>query len=144
MHLSEEDFFGDYFDGYPIEASEENIAAVGAFCLQKWQERHVENKGSPDEVPQDLSNACKFTALFGSVVFGADIGGNYDHVFNVLDGKVIDINAGSADVMALAHPYRHDDTFIGSGDFQDSMDTCVSRVEDWICEFEPPISPSPC
>jgi hypothetical protein len=143
MHLSEEDFFGDYFDGYPIEASEENIAAVGAFCLQR-QERHVENKGSPDEVPQDLSNACKFTALFGSVVFGADIGGNYDHVFNVLDGKVIDINAGSADVMALAHPYRHDDAFIGSGDFQDSMDTCVSRVEDWICEFEPSVSPSPC
>jgi hypothetical protein len=144
MHLSEEDFFGDYFDGYPIEASEQNIATVRAFCLQKWQERHVENKGSPDEGPQDLSNACKFTALFGSVVFGADIGGNYDHVFNVLDGKAIDINAGSADVVALADPYRHDDAFIGSGDFQDSMDTCVSRVEDWISEFEPPITPSPC
>lgn len=143
MYLSEEDFFNDYFDGYPIEATDANIEAVRAFCLRKWQERHVENKGSLGETPQDLSNACKFTALFGSVVFGADIGGNYDHVFNVLDGKIIDINAGAADVAALADPYRHDDVFIGSGDFQDSMDSCVSRVEEWICDFEPPFAPEP-
>lgn len=143
MHLSEEDFFNDYFDGYPIKATDENIAVVREFCLQKWQERHLENKGGEDEIPQDLSNACKFTALFGSVVFGADIGGNYDHVFNVLDGRIIDINAEAADVKALADPYRHDDMFIGSGDFQDSMDSCVSRVEDWLCVFEPPIMPEP-
>ncbi|NTF23506.1 hypothetical protein G6L37_34615 [Agrobacterium rubi] len=143
MHLSEEDFFGNYFDGYPIEATEQNLDKVRSFCLSMWKERHSQSGGSDDELPEDLSNACKFTALFGSVVFGADIGGNYDHVYNVLDGRIIDINAGAADVMALSDPYRHDDQFIGSRDFQDSMESCVRRVEMWISAFQPAGMPSP-
>lgn len=142
MYLSEEDFFNDYFDGYPIEPTDENISAVRAFCISKWRERHLELTGSDDGAPADLTNACKFTALFGSVVFGADIGGNYDHVFNVLDGRIIDINADAADVKALADPYRHDDPFIGSGDLQDSMATCVQRVEAWIGDFDPSLAPA--
>jgi hypothetical protein len=142
MYLSEEDFFNDYFDGYPIDPTEENMKAVRSFCLEKWRERHLEMGGAETDLPNDLSNSCKFTALLGAVIFGADIGGNYDHVFNVLDGRIIDINAEAADVKALANPYRHDDDFIASGDFQDSMDTCIDRVEGWICEFEPPVAPT--
>jgi len=137
MHLSEEDFFKNYFDGYPIKATEENLEAVRAYCLGMWRDRHIQQTGSDVGLPADLSSACKFTALFGSVVFGADIGGNYDHVFNVLDGKIIDINARADDVKALEDPYRHDDEFISSDDFQASMESCVRRVEQWISEFEP-------
>lgn len=104
----------------------------------KWNERHVEKWGSAYGMPHDLSDSCKFTALFGSVIFGADIGGNYDHVYNVLDGRIIDINEDAADVNSLSNPYRHDNRFIRSKDFRDSMNSCVSRVEDWIREFEPP------
>lgn len=134
MYVSEEDFFDDYFDDFPLVADEANIAQAREFCLEKWVERHRDLKiGSP--APVDLTNACKFTALFGSVVFGADIAGNYDHVFNVLDDERIDINEGSSDVLALEDPYRHDPNFIHSPEFEDSMKSCVSRVEGWINEF---------
>ena len=132
MYVSEEDFFQGYFSGFPIEASVANVDRVRSFVLEKWTERQTEI-GKPS--PSDLSGSCKFSSLFGSVVFGADIGGNYDHVYNVLDDVVIDVNAGSADVAALAAPYLHDPYFIRSDDFHESMMTCVSRVENWIAEY---------
>lgn len=143
MYLSEEDFFTNYFDGFPIDATEENIAAVRAFCLSKWRERHVEMGWPEADLPADLSNACKFTALFGSVVFGADIAGNYDHVFNSLDGRIIDINADAADVKSLSAPYRLDATFIASPEFHASAASCVDRVEGWIGGFTTDAVPKP-
>lgn len=143
MYLSEEDFFEDYFDGFPLEATDENIETVRGFLLQKWQERHVKNGGDPAALPTDLSDSCKFTALFGSVAFGADIAGNYDHVYNLLDGRIIDINAGAADVIALGNPYRHDERFIESDDFRDSVESCVRRVSGWIEEFRGAMADTP-
>lgn len=134
MALSEEDFFDNYFDGFPIEPNDENLAMVRAFVFEKWLERHDE-VGRGAARPFDLSDSCKFSALFGTVVFGADIGGNYDHVHNVLDGVVIDINAEAADVLSLEDPYRQDEEFLASEALFDSLASCTVRVEGWIEEF---------
>jgi hypothetical protein len=135
-YLSQEDFFDDYFEGLEtgIDPTPEHLELVRTFLLEKWQERTAAL--SPDKpAPIDLTDACKFSALFGSVVFAADIAGNWDHVFNVVDGEVFDINADASDVIGRTDIYRHDAKFINSGDFSQSMQSCLSRVSDWIDEF---------
>lgn len=62
---------------FPIEPSEEAVQAAKVFLLQKWIERHHELEKSGPE-PTDLSDSCKFTSIFASVVFGGEITGNYD------------------------------------------------------------------
>jgi hypothetical protein len=107
---------------------------VRQFLLAKWQERAQEI--APDKTPPtDLTDSCKFSALFGSVVFSADIAGNWDHVFNVIDGEIFDINAEASDVAGRADIHRHDSDFINGDDFADSIQTCLRRVSDWVNEF---------
>jgi hypothetical protein len=136
-YLSQEDFFPDYFEGFDdgIEPSPENLEIVRGFLLEKWRERAAENGVPQPDLPVDLSDSCKFSALFGSVVFAADIAGRWDHVYNVVDGEVVDINAHAADIRGRPDIYRHDPAFIGSGDFRDSAASCVARVSRWIVEF---------
>jgi hypothetical protein len=119
---------------FPIEASDENIALAKEFLLQKWIERHEELK-IDRPAPTDLSNSCKFSALFSSVVFGGDIAGNYDHVFTLIDDEVLDLNEDAVDVAELPDPHKEDDAFIYSEDFDYSIRTCIPRVQNWIAEF---------
>lgn len=135
MALSQEDFFSDYFDGFPIDPTPENLSIAREFLLEKWIERHDE-LGRGASRPIDLSDSCKFSALFGTVVFGADVGGNFDHVHNVLDdGEILDINALAADVAAMSAPYEQDEEFLASNALFDSLASCAGRVEGWIEEF---------
>jgi len=136
-YLSQEDFFHRYYDefGAGIEPSVENMAMVGDFLLSKWRERAADNGVSPDNLPTDLTDSCKFSALFGSVVFGADIAGNYSHVFNMLDGEIVDINAEASDVKGRKGIHRHDSEFIESYEFRQSMKDCRERVRSWLQEF---------
>lgn len=119
---------------FPIETSNENIAFAKEFLLQKWIERHEDLK-IDRPAPTDLSDSCKFSALFSSVVFGGDIAGNYDHVFTLIDDEVFDLNEDAADVAQLANPHREDDAFIYGGDFEYSIRTCIPRVKNWVSDF---------
>ena len=121
-------------DPFPIEATDENIALAKEFLLEKWIERHSELKlGRP--APIDLSDSCKFSALFSSVVFGGEIAGNFDHVFTLIEDEVFDLNEEATDVAQLANPHKEDDAFIYGGDFEDSIRTCIPRVKNWISDF---------
>lgn len=133
-YLSQEDFFHRYFDefGQGIEPSAENLAMVRDFILEKWRERAAELGHA---TPVDLSDSCKFSALFGSVVFGADIGGNYSHVYNLVEGVIVDINADARDVKGRDGIYDQDSEFIESYDFRESMKSCRERVGNWLKEF---------
>ncbi len=140
--FEQSDFFSDQFEkfGFPIEATAENLALVRAFLLEKWKERHIERYGSHKEslnwIPVDLSNSCKFTALFGSVVFGGDITGNYEHMFNVVNGKIVDINQEAKDVQLFAKPHKIDKKFLAfNEELYQSLKSCAPRVEGWINEF---------
>jgi len=114
------------------ELTPENFTRAKAFVLQKWKERAIE-RGSKE--PVDLSYSCKFGTLFMKKVFGGIVKGNYDHQYNVIDGKIIDLSHDSADVLKLADPYHHHKKFFGSKDHRDSMESCLPRVEQWVEEF---------
>lgn len=134
--LSQEDFFDRAFSefAFPLDPTPDNIALARAFCLDKWRERAAERGSSA--VPPDLASSCKFTALFASVVFSADIGGNFHHLFNVLDdGAVLDINAAASDVAGRRGIHKIDRAFTASGELAESLESCVARVEAWIDEF---------
>lgn len=136
-YLGQEDFFHRPFEafGNGIEPTEEHMSMVREFLLEKWRERAVENGIASDKLPTDLTDSCKFSALFGSVVFGGQISGHWGHVFNLVDGEVIDINAEASDVKGRARIHRHDSEFISSYDFYQSMKTCRERVSGWLREF---------
>jgi hypothetical protein len=141
--LSQEDLFSDYFDAFrvPMDPTANNLQAVRAFCLEMWQARYREMSSLGilefDSEPIDLKGSCKFTSIFGSVVFGADISGNDDHVFNVLDdGSIFDINAFASDVVGKNDIYRQELVFVNSDpDLRLSLESCVPRVTEWINEF---------
>ncbi len=135
-YVSQEDFFDNLFDAFEtgIAPSSENLTLVRDFLLEKWQERAKEMHPT-EPLPTDLADACKFSALFGSVIFAADIAGNYDHVYNVVDGEIIDINADAADIAGRDGMYRHNAAFINGEDFAVSMQSCVRRVSTWVVEF---------
>ena len=141
-HLSEEDFFPSYFDGFPIPADPQNVAAARAFCLEKWRERSLQ-KFPNDAPPVDLAGACKFSSMFASVVFGEDIAGNWHHVFNVLAGEIVDLNAEASDVAGLADPYLVDAEFFEEPEFHESMRSCVARVSNWVEEFRAAMAETP-
>ncbi len=100
-----------------------------SFVLDRWRERAVE-LGNPE--PADLSSACKFSSLFVKVVLGGRVRGNYDHVFNLVDGSHVDLNEGAADVLGLVDPHRHDEAFLRVRDFHDSLECCMPRVLGWV------------
>jgi hypothetical protein len=140
------DFFKRRFEEYifPLPPSSENLALVREFLLEKWRERYVERHNdnlragieTDFVLPFDLSNSCKFTALFGSVVFDGEITGNYDHIFNMVDGKKVDINKTAADVISNPKAHRVDKRFLAfNEDLYESLKSCVPRVESWIDEF---------
>ncbi|WP_315922351.1 hypothetical protein [Mesorhizobium sp. SP-1A] len=129
---------------FPIEVNDENIAFAKEFLLGKWAERYNEREEENRKLvgsiwhrsaPTDLSDSCKFSALFSSVVFGGEIAGNYDHVFTLVDDEVLDLNEDAADVTALDDPHGEDDDFIYSGDFKESISSCIPRVRQWLADF---------
>jgi hypothetical protein len=138
------------FENLPLDLTTDNIELAAEFAFAMWKDRWAELKAdwegqfsSPYHTvePQDLSGACKFTSVFAAVVFDARIDGNYDHQFAVKKGKIIDLNAGAADVAALSKPYMLDPIFFGSRDHMTSLRSCIPRVEDWLLAFDRSLSP---
>lgn len=114
------------------DADEEAVEAARAFLLERWRERAAE-LGKPE--PADLSGGCLMAALFVKAVFGGTIRGNYDHVHNVVGGRRVDLSEASADVAALADPYRHDPRFMREPDFHENLASWTYRMEPWIDAF---------
>lgn len=136
--LSQEDYFPRYFDAFDagLEPTPEILSDIRSFLLEKWRERAEEGFAEGVTIPVDLSASCKFSALFASVVFGADIVGNENHVFNIVDGEILDINAEADDVRRMGESaYEIDEEFMLSEDFDRSMRTCVQRVTEWLNEY---------
>ena len=110
----------------------DNLSKAKEFVFQKWKERAIE-RGRNE--PIDLAYSCKFGTLFMKLIFGGKIEGNFDHQYNVINGKIIDLSNDAEDVLKLIDPYHHDDKFFGSRDHIDSMNSCMQRVNTWVKEF---------
>jgi hypothetical protein len=117
----------------PFAATPDAVALARAFVFERWRERQA-ILGHPD--PADLSGSCKFTSLFAARIFGGLRKGNdmHEHV-RLPDGSVLDLNAGAADVAALADPYRHDPAFWNNPDHRESVRSCGPRVDAWARIF---------
>lgn len=135
--LSElDDWLSEETEGiYPL--TEENLALAAEVALQCWRERSAERSAPP---PADLSYSCKFCSLYAKALFGGSIRGNFDHQYNVIQGKRVDLSGASMDVSAIrsagANPYFHDSDFFGSGDHLESLLSCLPRVEKWLRTFD--------
>jgi hypothetical protein len=128
----------------------ENLSRAKSFLLERWKERWRERKGvadSPTE-PENLSDACKFAALFARELFGGTIQANYNHCWVELrDGTVIDLTDGvDADLYDCtpeefieADPDFMDDVVDGdrvpNEEFWDSLESCLPRVKKWVADF---------
>jgi hypothetical protein len=139
-----------------LEPTPANIALAKKYIFRKWIEREREVydretkwrevRGIEKEFaePSDLSNGCKFSSLFCSVIFGGKMVGNYDHYFTILpNGIRLDLNDEAGDIknMLIKHnegtgkdPYRIDDLFMIQSLKADRRDVSV-RVTAWLNEF---------
>lgn len=104
-----------------------------AFVFGKWCERATERG---ELAPPDLSRSCKYGSLFMRTVYGGEIAGNYEHQYNLIGGRIVDLSHDAADVLALREPYRHEAELFGIEEHQVSMEACRPRVAAWVVEFE--------
>jgi hypothetical protein len=115
-----------------VPSTEENVEKAKAFIKQKWNERAKEYGR---EEPTDLSGACKFASMFAKLVFGGELRGNKLHQFVELDNRLIDLTAGSSDVVLMKEPYKHDKRFWNNPEHKRSMQSCEPRAKQWAEEF---------
>lgn len=131
-----DDWLSEETEGiYPL--TEKNLALATEVALRCWRERSEERLAP---APADLSHSCKFCSLYAKALFGGLIQGNFDHQYNVIQGKRVDLSGASMDVLAIqssgADPYFHDSDFFGSDDHLESLLSCLPRVERWLRTFD--------
>ncbi|MBS1214584.1 MAG: transcriptional regulator [Proteobacteria bacterium] len=112
--------------------SYEGFAQAKVFIFRKWCE-HAAERGV--QLPVDLSGSCKYGTLFMNRVFGGAIRGHYQHQYNVIGGRIVDLSHDAADVGNMRHPYLHEPEFFAVPEQQATLDCCLPRVDRWVVEF---------
>lgn len=113
-----------------LEASPENVQLAQDFVLQRWIDR-AQELGKP--LPVDMSLGCKFASLFAWQLFGGRLKGNYLHQHVVTHaGEILDLCAGSSELVSISEPYAHDPHFFGNRDHVDSLNSYLPRVSMWL------------
>lgn len=112
--------------------SYEHFAQAKVFVFRKWCERAVERGAMP---PTDLSGSCKYGSLFMNQVFGGIICGHYEHQYNIIGGRIVDLSHDAMDVGRLTNPYLHEPDFFAIPKKQTALNRCLPRVEGWVVQF---------
>lgn len=112
--------------------SYEYFALAKVFVFRKWCERAVE-RGMI--TPIDLSGACKYGSLFMNRVFGGVICGHYEHQYNIIEGRIVDLSHDAIDVGKMTNPYLHEPDYFAIPEKQAALNLCVPRVELWVMQF---------
>lgn len=112
--------------------SYERFAFAKAFFFRKWCELAVERKIDP---PVDLSGACKYGSLFVNLVFGGCIRGHYEHQYNVINNRIVDLSHDALDVGRINTPYLHEPEYFNIPEKQAALAACLPRVEPWAAQF---------
>jgi hypothetical protein len=68
-------------------------------------------------------------------LFGGVITGNYQHQFNIIDERIVDLSDDAADVRALVAPYRLEPELFETTEHRVSMRGCRLRVDAWVAAF---------
>ena len=112
--------------------SYEGFIEAKRFVLRKWSEEAAE-QCKPK--PVDLSGSCKFGSLFMHRVFGGSIHGHYQHQYNIIGGRIVDLSHDALDVGAMGTPYLHEPEFFEIPEQIASLARCVPRIDGWVAEF---------
>jgi hypothetical protein len=112
--------------------SYEHFAQAKVFVFRKWCERAAERGAS---LPIDLSGSCKYGSLFMNQVFGGVICGHYEHQYNIIGGRIVDLSHDAMDVGRLTNPYLHEPDYFNIPKKQASLDRCLPRVQGWVVQF---------
>ncbi len=109
-----------------------NFAHAKRFFFGKWCEvasdRHLAR-------PLDLSGACKYSSLFMQGVFGGELRGHYEHQYNFIDGRLVDLSHDAADVGRMRHPYLHEPEYFAVPELRAALQLCLLRTDVWVAEF---------
>jgi len=112
--------------------SYERFAQAKVFVFRKWCEQAAERHALP---PTDLSGSCKYGSLFMNQVFGGTICGHYEHQYNIIGGRIVDLSHDAIDVGRITYPYLHEPGFFTIPEKQISLNGCLPRVERWVAQF---------
>jgi hypothetical protein len=112
--------------------SYERFAQAKIFVFRKWCEQAAERNILP---PTDLSGSCKFGSLFMNQVFGGSICGHYQHQYNIIDGRIVDLSHDAIDVGRIKNPYLHEPDYFIIPEKQASLTACLPRVKIWVIQF---------
>jgi hypothetical protein len=110
----------------------DRFAQAKVFVFGKWCERAIE-RGTLR--PTDLSGSCKYGSLFMNRVFGGSICGHYEHQYNIIGGRIVDLSHDALDVGRIKNPYLHEPDFFAIPEKQASLDRCLPLVERWAVQF---------
>jgi hypothetical protein len=117
-----------------LRYSHVHFAEAKAFLLDQWGRLGVA-RGAQPSAPGDLSGACKYGSLFAQYVFGGAIRGHFEHQYNLIEGRLVDLSHDALDVGHMRHPYQHEPDFFLLPELQRSLGLCVPRAERWGAEF---------
>lgn len=112
--------------------SYERFGQAKSFVFRKWCELADERHAFP---PTDLSGSCKYGSLFMNQVFGGSIRGHYEHQYNIIEGRIVDLSHDAIDVGRIINPYLHEPGFFAIPERQASLDNCLPRVTCWVVQF---------
>ena len=126
--------FTDWTSSRPsrLRYTYENFAHAKLFLFGKWCESAIKRQIAQ---PTDLSGACKYGSLFMQSVFGGGIRGYFEHQYNFIDGRLVDLSHDAADVGNMNNPYLHESEYFFVPELQVSLAQCLPRSEDWAEEF---------
>lgn len=108
------------------------FARAKVFLFGKWCEVASDRNQAR---PTDLSGACKYGSLFMQGVFGGELRGHYQHQYNFIDGRLVDLSHDAADVGRMRHPYLHEPEYFAVPELQAALALCVVRTDVWAAEF---------
>jgi hypothetical protein len=68
-------------------------------------------------------------------VFGGELRGHFEHQYNYIDGRLVDLSHDAADVGRMRHPYQHEPEYFAVPELQAALALCVLRTDVWAAEF---------
>jgi hypothetical protein len=108
------------------------FAHAKVFLFDKWCDRARLNKLLP---PTDLSGSCKYGSLFMQAVFGGVVRGHFEHQYNYIEGRIVDLSHDAADVGRMRNPYLHEPLYFEIPEVRLSLAGCYPSSQAWAEAF---------
>lgn len=108
------------------------FAGAKTWLFARWTALAVQRG---EASPSDLSGSCKYGSLMMQYVFGGSIRGHFEHQYNFIDGRLVDLSHDASDVGRMKHPYLHEHAYFSVPALQASLAGCAPRAEAWGTAF---------